>query len=84
MDQFGFTDQGVLNVVIQNGTSWDVLGDTARVVGEKSEDCFNVMSVDTEKGQFTIIRVGANTDRHGRVKNRMVFDYANKKIIEEA
>ena len=83
VDQFGFTDQGVLNVVIQNGTSWDVLGDTARVVGEKSEDCFNVMSVDTEKGQFTIIRVGANTDRHGRVKNRMVFDYVNKKIIEE-
>jgi hypothetical protein len=83
VDQFGNTDRGVLNVVIQNGTSWDVLGDTARVAGEKSEDCFNVISVDREKGQFTMIRIGANTDRHGRVKNRMVFDYVNQKIMEQ-
>ena len=83
VDEFGLTDRGVLNIAIQNATSWDALGDTDRIAGEKSEDCFNVMSVDTEKGQFAIIRVGANTDRHGRVKNRMVFDYVNKRILEE-
>lgn len=83
VDQFGLTNQGVLNVVVQNATSWDALGDTARVAGERSEDCFNVMSVDTDKGQFTILRVGANTDRHKRIKNMMIFDYVNKKMIEE-
>lgn len=83
VDEFGLTNTGVLNIAIQNGTSWDALGDTARVPGEKSEDCFNVMSVDTEKGQFTIIRIGADTDRYGRVKSKLIFDYLNKKIIEE-
>ena len=83
VDQIGLTDAGVLNIAIQNGTSWDALCDTMRVVGEKSEDCFNVMSVDTEKGTFTVIRVGANTDRHGRVRNMMTFDYVNKRILEE-
>jgi hypothetical protein len=83
VDEFGLTVRGVLNIAVQNGTSWDALGDTIRVPGEKSEDCFNVMSVDTQKGQFTLVRVGANTDRHGRVRNKMVFDYLNKRIIEE-
>lgn len=84
VDEIGLTDRGILNIAIQNATSWDVLGDTNRISGEKSEDCFNVMSVDTQAGQFTLIRIGANTDRHGRVRNKLVFDYLNKKIIEEA
>lgn len=83
VDEFGLTDKGVLNIAVQNGTSWDKLGDTVRVVGEKSEDCFNVMSVDTEKGQFTVIRIGANTDKYGRVRNMFTFDYINKTILAE-
>lgn len=83
VDEFGLSDRGVLNLAVQNATSWDALGDTARIRGERSEDCFNVMSVDTEKGQFTVIRVGANTDRHGRVKTKLVYDYLHQKILEE-
>ena len=73
----------VLNVVVQNATSWDGLGDTDRVKGERSEDCFNVMSVDTEEGVFTLTRVGACTDRHGRTKKMLKFDYLNKRILAE-
>ncbi len=83
VDQLGFTDSGVLNAVVQNATSWDGLGDTERVIGEKSEDCFNVVSVDTDSGCFTLIRVGAGTDRHGRTKKTIKFDYVNKKIMKE-
>lgn len=83
VDQFGLTDKGILNIAIQNATSWDLLGDTVRTAGEKSEDCFNIMSIDTDKGLFTLVRVGANTDKHGRVRNRMVFDYLNKKLLSE-
>ena len=83
VDQFGLTQEGVLNVTVQNATSWDALGDTVRIKGEKSEDCFNVMSIDTKKEYFVLIRVGANTDKHNRVKNIMIFDYLNKKILME-
>ncbi len=83
VDQFGLTDKGVLNVVIQNSTSWALLGDTERRPGERSEDCFNVVSVDTKKSTLTLVRIGANTDRHGRVKHAMTFDYQNKVILSE-
>ena len=83
VDEFGLTASGVLNVVVQNATSWDGLGDTDRVKGGRSEDCFNVMSVDTESGAFTLVRVGACTDRHGRTKKMLKFDYVNKRILAE-
>ncbi len=83
VDQLGLTAAGVLNVVVQNATSWDALGDTDRVSGTRSEDCFNVMSVDTDKGELRLLRIGADTDRHGRRKNLLVFDYVNHKILTE-
>lgn len=82
-DEFGLTDAGILNLIVENGTSWDGISDIQRIPGERSEDCFNVMSVDTEKGIFIVVRIGANTDRAGRVKNMMVFDYVNKRIVTE-
>ena len=82
-DQIGFTDKGILNIAIQNATSWDGITDTQRVIGERSEDCFNVMSVDTSKNTFKLVRIGANTDRLGRCKKMLVYDYKNKKILKE-
>lgn len=82
-DEFGPTERGVLNLVVQNGTTWDAISDTVRVVGERSEDCFNVVSVDTARSLLTVIRIGANTDKMGRVKRAFCFDYQNKKLISE-
>lgn len=82
-DQIGFTDKGILNIAIQNATLWDGITDTRRTEGQRSEDCFNVMSVDTDKNTFTLVRIGANTDRQGRCKKMLVFDYKNKKILKE-
>lgn len=82
-DEFGPTERGVLNLVVQNGTTWDAISDTVRVEGERSEDCFNVVSVDTARSLLTVIRIGANTDKMGRVKRAFCFDYQNKKLISE-
>ncbi|MBE6691050.1 MAG: metallophosphoesterase [Ruminococcaceae bacterium] len=83
VDQLGLTARGVLNVAVQNATSWDALGDTARVAGTQSEDCFNVMSVDTAKGEFRLLRIGADTDRYGRTKGLLVFDYVRQRVIKK-
>lgn len=81
IDSFGYTNAGVLNVVVQNGTDWDVLGDARRVKGTKSYDCFNVVGVDTDLGLLKIIRVGCNVDHFMREKNVLCFDYVRKKVI---
>lgn len=83
VDQFGRTDRGVLNVTVQNAKCCNLLGDTRRVAGTKSEDCFNVFSVDTVTGVFKIVRVGANVDRYLRSRTALCFDYVNGRIITE-
>ena len=78
---FGLTERGVLNVVVANGTTWDKNGDTKRVMGTKSMDCFNIVAVDTDLGLLKIVRVGANVDHYLRKKIALCFDYINKKVI---
>lgn len=83
IDEFGYTKAGILNIVVQNGTTWDALGDMKRVKGTRSEDCFNVVAVDTELGLIKIIRIGANTDHYMRRKTALCYDYINKKVIAD-
>lgn len=81
IDSFGLTEKGVLNVVVQNGTDWDELGDSRRVEGTKSYDCFNVVGIDTEIGVLKIIRIGDNVDHLMRKKSVLCFDYKNRKVV---
>ena len=83
-DEFGLTEKGVLNLVVQNGTTWDQISDTKRIEGTRSEDCFNVVTVDTAKTTLTVVRIGANTDIQGRVKKAFAFDYQSKCLLWEA
>ena len=57
------------------------LGDSRRVKGTKSYDCFNVVGVDTDLGLLKLIRVDNNVDHYMREKKELCFDYINKKVI---
>ena len=83
IDSFGLTKRGVLNIVIQNGTDWDVLGDCSRKEGTKCHDCFNVVGIDTDMGLLKLVRIGANTDIYFRNKNYLCFDYINRKVLSQ-
>ncbi len=83
IDQFGYTEQGVLNAVVPNGTTWDKIGDMKRVRGTKSMDCFNVVAIDTELGLLKIVRIGANVDHYMQCRHALCFDYINKKIVTQ-
>ena len=82
-DEFGFTEQGVLNIVVANGTTYDEHSDMRRIKNTRALDCFNVMSVDTDLGVLKVIRIGANTDHLMRKKTAFCFDYVNKKLIAD-
>lgn len=52
-----------------------------RIDGTKSEDLFNIYSIDTVKKRLTIVRIGADYDIYGRHKGTLVYDYANQTLI---
>ena len=52
-----------------------------RVIGEKSEDLFNLLAVDTSHSLLTLVRVGQDTDNFGRHIGGVTYDYANNRIV---
>lgn len=83
IDYFGYTDAGVLNSVVANGTTWDGISDMRRTEGTKSIDCFNVVAVDVNLGLLKIVRIGADVDHYFRTRTALCYDYINKKMISE-
>ena len=80
-DSFGFTDGGILNIIVESGTNWDGWCDGKRVKGTRTYDAFNVMSVDVNLGILKLVRVGDNADHYLRIKRTLCYDYINKKVI---
>lgn len=56
-------------------------GDNEKIAGTNSNDCFDIVSIDTTKQLFSVFRVGTNYDRYGRLIESLVYDYGNKKMI---
>ena len=53
----------------------------ARENGTITQDCFNILSVDTYKNLIKITRIGANYDRYMRRKNTLSWDYGIGELI---
>lgn len=49
--------------------------------GGRSQDLFNIFSVNPVRSALTIVRVGADRDTIGRHIGTVVYDYANNEII---
>lgn len=80
-DRFGHTDRGVLNVVIECATSWAGWCDGTRIRGDRSYDCFNVFTVNTNINTLKLIRIGRSHDHYLRRKTSLCYDYANDRVI---
>ena len=80
-DGFGMSKNGLLNSVVPSATYYDNWCDGKRVLGTKTQDCFNVVSIDTNMGLLKIVRVGSNIDHYLRRSTALCYDYKNKKII---
>lgn len=50
--------------------------------GEHSQDLFNIVSINATRQTLTIVRVGADRDTIGRHIGTIVYDYANKEILQ--
>ena len=80
-DLMGFTEKGVLNVVVECGSDWAGWCDSKRIRGTKTYDCFNVVGVNVNAGILKLVRIGDNADYFLRTKRVLCYDYINKKLI---
>lgn len=55
--------------------------DTARVTGQKNQDLFNIVSVDTYRKLIKIYRVGADRDSWMRHKGCITIDYSTRQVL---
>ena len=70
-----------LCVTFENAGCHDAWGDSARVAGEKSEDSFNIVSVDTYSHLLKIVRVGNDLNRFLQSKQYMCYNYQTNEVI---
>ena len=80
-DRFGYTKNGVLNSSVECATCYFGWTDGIRVEGNRTFDCFNIVSVDVNVGVFTFARIGDNVDHYLRRKKTLCFDYINGRLI---
>jgi hypothetical protein len=66
------------------GSAWDIIpkGDNCdRTPGSKSQDCFNIYSIDTYYKMIRIHRIGCDVDRDFRHIGNLCYDYENHRVI---
>lgn len=80
-DGFGITENGILNSIVPCATMWDGWSDGKRVEGTKTQDCFNIVSIDPNLKLLKLVRVGDNSDHYLREKKLLCFDFMNRKVI---
>ena len=68
-------------ITIDCAITFDYWNDSFRKRGTKSQDCFNIMSINRSSKTFSIYRVGNNIDLQLRSKKCLVYNYAEHKII---
>lgn len=62
-------------------TSPTSYSDIARVTGQKSQDLFNIVGVDTFRKLIKIYRVGADRDSWMRHKGCITIDYSTRQVL---
>jgi hypothetical protein len=70
-----------LCLTFENAGVSSLWGDANRIVGQKSQDSFNIVSVDAYAKLVKVVRVGNNMDRYMLQKNYICWDYQNHRMI---
>ena len=78
-----FNNQVMVNVgcatILQSAKDSDIW----RLANTQSEDLFNIVTINTSRGTFSLIRVGADIDTLQRSRKSITWDYINHKLIAE-
>lgn len=70
-----------LCIIVENASCWSYYDADRRVTGTLSQDCFNVMSIDTYCKRVNVMRIGSNFASALQHKGAFSYDYKNKKLL---
>lgn len=83
-DHFGlgvaYPKQLNVSIACASATVYANVLDIRRVIGTKSQDLFNIVSIDTYSSIIKMIRVGCDYDRQLRKKDTICFYYGNEEF----
>ena len=77
----GFQNQLAISIATASVTPAGIYSEMARVQGTRTQDCFNIVGIDTHSKTIKVMRIGANYDRYMRRKNTFSWNYATGQII---
>lgn len=85
-DVMGFGARHPNQMTINIGSSGNMelvnrASDIERVEGTKTQDCVNMVVIDTFKKQLKLYRIGGDIDRYFRSRKALVYDYENREVI---
>ena len=82
-DGFGVVDghNKQLNLIIDTAGSGSLAQDSAARVGTRTQDCFNILGIDTYSKLIKVVRIGRDYDRHLRHIGEMCVDYENGVVL---
>lgn len=77
-----------MQVIVANASCYAHVGASGncqldRVVGERSEELYDLISINPVWKTFTVVRVGADRDNFGRHMGWVTYDYANNVILSQ-
>ena len=79
----GHNKQVVISISCAYNESNGLGSDTYREDGTNSENCFNLLKIDTSAEMFTLMRIGADVDIRLRKRMSLTWDYGNKTLLHD-
>lgn len=77
----GFENQLAISIATASVSPASVYSEMERVKGSRTQDCFNIVGIDTHSKTIKVLRVGANYDRYMRRKNTFSWNYETGTMI---
>lgn len=82
LGQGNASDQLLISIACaSSGQSATVYGELNRVAGNKTQDCFNLVGVDTTTKTLKLVRIGAQYDRHMKKRDTLCWDYGTNTLV---
>lgn len=76
-----YPSQLVLEIDTATPSKSSPYSDTARAIGTPTQDCFNVVGVDTRAKTIRIVRIGASENQHMQRKKALCLNYLTGAVV---
>lgn len=77
----GFQNQFAMSINCAGVVPADSYSNQQRTVGEKTQDCFDIVGIDADSSLVKVIRIGADYDNRMKRRDTLCVDYSQSVIV---